>query len=57
MRTIKLWVDTGYYGADYEKVIEVEAPSREEAIKEVEMMYYNEEIILDAEDFASKEIY
>lgn len=40
-----------------EKVIEVEAPSREEAIKEVEMMYYNEEIILDAEDFASKEIY
>lgn len=40
-----------------EKVIEVEAPSREIAIEEVEKLYNNEEIVLDAEDFTIAEIY
>ena len=40
-----------------EKVIEVEAPSREEAVQEVEKLYNNEEIVLGAEDFTIAEIY
>lgn len=43
MRTIKLWVDTGYYGADYEEVIEVEDDCAEEDLEEMarELMFEN----------------
>lgn len=43
MRTIKLWVDTGYYGADYEEFIEVEDDCAEEDLEEMarELMFDN----------------
>ena len=38
------------------RVIEVEADSLEEAYYETERMYYNEEVVLDSNDFADVNI-
>lgn len=38
------------------KVVEVKAASVEEAISKVKEMYYNEEIVLDADDYVTTEI-
>jgi hypothetical protein len=39
-----------------ERVIEVDAPSREEAEEKVWEMYRNEDIVLDAEDHVSTDV-
>ncbi|BAG09099.1 hypothetical protein FMG_P0050 (plasmid) [Finegoldia magna ATCC 29328] len=33
------------------KVVEIEAKTEEEAIRKVEEMYFNEDIVLDSDDF------
>ena len=38
------------------RIIEIEAPSVEEAIDKVRMMYKAEEIVLDADDYVTTEI-
>jgi len=42
MRKVKLWIDTGYVGANYEEVIEVEDDCSEEELEEIAKDYlYN----------------
>lgn len=43
MRTIKLWVDTGYYGADYDEIIEVNDDCTDKELEEMarELMFEN----------------
>ena len=38
------------------RIIEIEAPSAEEAIDKVKEMYRTEEIVLDSDDYVSTEI-
>lgn len=39
------------------RIIEIEAPSAEEAIDKVKEMYRTEEIVLDSDDYVSTEIH
>ena len=52
MRTIKLWVDTGYYGADYEEFIEVEDDCAEEDLEEIKLedIQFNKDFIVSTDD-------
>ncbi len=38
------------------RVVEIEADSSEEAIEKVTMMYKNEDLVLDAEDYSNTDI-
>ncbi len=39
-----------------QKTIEVEADNEDDALEKVESAYYNEEIVLSADDFTGKEM-